>query len=309
MNGRVSVSSKLGVGSEFQVLLPVKREAPVVKMGTEALPDYLKTNAALSDTPSLKPPLKAEAPTLLIVEDNPGVAAYIESLLKKDYHIMTARDGQSGVDMAKENVPDLIISDVMMPKKNGYEVCRELKNDERTSHIPIILLTAKASSEDKVEGLKGGADAYLTKPFNQEELAVRIKKMIELRKKLQARYSDAKLTKLKTQKKADSLEDVFLQKLVEVVEKRLDDPSLGVVDLCREANLSNMQVNRNLKALTGETPSRFIRSIRLEKAMELLQTSDLNVSEVAYDVGFKDPAYFSRAFSEKFGQAPNTIRG
>jgi DNA-binding response OmpR family regulator len=248
---------------------------------------------------------------VLIIEDNRDVATYIESLLKKDYTIEIARNGQIGIDKALEIIPDIIISDVMMPEKNGYEVCQFLKNDERSSHIPIILLTAKATAEDRIEGLKEGADAYLIKPFNKEELFVRLEKLVEVRKALQEHFASnnrnikSKSSDLST---SLSLDERFLQKLSKVVEEKLNDNDLAVVHLCRAVNLSNMQVNRKLKALTGKTPSRFIRSIRLQKAIELLQTTELNISEIAYEVGFSEPNYFSRVFSEEFGYPPNVIR-
>lgn len=309
IGGEITVKSELGVGSEFQLLLPVRRQAPV---GQPDLQDKvsadLPSSSGSSNPPTILPHLKPDAAKLLLIEDSSDVVAYIESLLKKEYQLTVAQDGQAGINLAVEMVPDIIISDVMMPKKSGYEVCRELKTDERTSHIPIILLTAKATHDDKVEGLKEGADAYLTKPFDPEELMLRIGNLVETRRKLQERYSNKLVASLTQSKKTGSLDEIFLQKLVKVVEDRLDDPDLGVVDLCRAANLSNMQVNRKLKALTGETPSRFIRAIRLEKAIELLRSTDLNVSEVAYEVGFKDPNYFSRSFSEKFGHSPNVAR-
>jgi YesN/AraC family two-component response regulator len=218
-------------------------------------------------------------------------------------------NGQEGIDKALNKIPDIIISDVMMPKKNGFEVCEALKADERTSHIPIILLTAKAATEDRIEGLKVGADAFLTKPFNKQELFVRLEKLLELRKALQERFSSTEyLLTTKSPKSEPSMDEVFLKKLIDVVLERLDDPNLGVVDLCRTARLSHTHVNWKLKAMTFKTPSRFIRSIRLPKAVELLKTTDLNVSEIAYDVGFSDPNYFSRSFSEEFGYPPNVIR-
>ncbi len=316
MGGRIAVESKLGAGTDFLILLPVicGTETPKLDVDGRRMSPEIGEQLAVSE--SLVPSLgistfnkSAETPSLLIIEDNRDVVTYIESLLKKDYNIEIARDGQEGIDKALEMIPDIIISDVMMPEKNGYEVCQALKNDERSSHIPIILLTAKAATEDRIEGLKEGADAYLTKPFNKEELFIRLENLVELRKALQERYaSNNYLLKQPGLKSESSLDDIFLQKLIKVVQERLDDPDLAVVHLCRAANLSNTQVNRKLKALTGKTPSQFIRSIRLQKALELLQTTDLNISEIAYDVGFNDPNYFSRSFSEEFGHPPNAIR-
>jgi AraC-like DNA-binding protein len=157
--------------------------------------------------------------------------------------------------------------------------------------------------------LRGGADAYLVKPFHKEELFVRLEKLIELRKSLQQKNTGAAFfSRSIAYKKAPSLDDLFLQKLIQLVQERLDDTELSVNDLCRAVRRSNTQVNRKLKALTGKTPSQFIRSIRLQKAVELLKTTDLNVSEIAYEVGFNDPNYFSRSFSEEFGMPPNAIR-
>jgi CheY-like chemotaxis protein len=302
------VESELEKGTTFTVLLPIRQQAP------SSYPKSMASGLATEEEKSVVDSLsiigtKVDAPQLLIIEDNPDVITYIKSLLDKDYVIMVANDGEKGIETALENIPDIIISDVLMPKKNGYEVCQTLKNDERTSHIPIVLLTAKATAEDRIEGLRGGADAYLTKPFHKEELMVRLENLVALRNALQAHYTKTdSLFQLKNKKDQPSAEDVFLRKLITVVQERLDDPSLGVVHLCRAANLSNMQVNRKLKALTNKTPSVFIRSIRLHKGRELLQTTELNVSEVAYEVGFSDPNYFSRAFSEEFGMPPSEVR-
>jgi DNA-binding response OmpR family regulator len=252
-------------------------------------------------------PKFGDFPLLLLIEDNRDVVIYIQTLLQNSYDIRVAYDGAEGIEKAQEIIPDIIISDVMMPQKNGYEVCQTLKNDTRTSHIPIILLTAKASTPDRIKGLQQGADAYLTKPFNKEELQVRLQKLVALRQQLQEKYGQMPM--LQAPKTTTSnLEDVFLQKLCAVVEKRINDTDLGVKDLCFAAKLSPVQVNRKLKALTDKTPSLFIRLIRLQKGKEMLQSSDLTIAEVAYSVGFTDPNYFSRAFSEEFGHPPSERR-
>lgn len=316
MGGNIAVESQLGEGTDFLILLPVLHdpETPIPDNTelTSTYPNLADTTSEEKTVPALDLHTfnkSSETPSLLIIEDNRDVVTYIESILKRDYNIEIARNGQAGIDKALEMIPDIIISDVMMPEKNGYEVCQALKQDERSSHIPIILLTAKATTEDRIEGLKEGADAYLTKPFNKEELFIRLEKLVGLRKALQQRYSSTDYF-LKSAKSiaTSSPDDRFLQKLLKVVQDRLDDPDLGVVHLCRAAQLSNTQVNRKLKALTGKTPSQFIRSIRLHKAQELLKTTDLNISEIAYDVGFNDPNYFSRSFSEEFGYPPNATR-
>ena len=317
LGGQIAVESKLGTGTVFIILLPIKLSNNTIKrkqshqnLDSKVIPstNYLKEKLQpFLNTNLLQ--FHDKKPALLIIEDNKDIVTYINGLLNNKYQIKIARNGQEGIDKALAFVPDVIISDVMMPQKDGYEVCQYLKNDERTSHIPIILLTAKATTSDRIEGLKGGADAYLIKPFNKEELLIRLKKLIEVRKALQKRYSETiRILKPQKPKTEPTLEDVFLQKLIKVILDRLDDPDLAVVHLCRVAKLSNTQVNRKLKALTGKTPSQFIRFIRLQKAMELLQTTDLNISEVAYEVGFNNPNYFSRSFSEEFGFPPSTIR-
>ncbi len=320
MGGKIVVESKLGVGTDFLILLPIKNEAKAVKqdentkhldpaMGDES--EFKQSSENFVPSLAVNTFIKdSETPSILIIEDNRDVVTYIGSLLNKHYLITVAQNGQEGIDIALEIIPDIIISDVMMPEKDGYEVCKTLKLDDRTSHIPIILLTAKAAPQDRIEGLKGGADAFLTKPFNPQELFVRLEKLIDLRKVLQQRYAQAGyiLSPVKSGTNKPTLDDLFLEKLVKVVQDRLNDSDLEVLDLCKAVHLSNMQVNRKLKALTGKTPSRFIRSIRLQKAKELLETSQLNVSEIAYQVGFSEPNYFSRCFSEEFGIAPNVIR-
>jgi len=190
-----------------------------------------------------------------------------------------------------------------MPEMDGFEVCNFLKNDERTSHIPIVLLTARSEIQSKLHGFERGADAYISKPFNKNELLIRLKKLIEVRKTLQARYAHFSPTK-PSEDVAVKIEDAFLQKLRIEVEKKIDDPQFGIMELCRSVNLSRMQVHRKIKALSGKTTSIFIRSIRLQKAKELLLSTDMNVSEVAFEVGYSDPSYFSRTFTSEFGMPP-----
>lgn len=243
-------------------------------------------------------------PTLLIVEDSPDIVTYLKSCLEGQYEILTAPNGRLGVDRAIETIPDIIISDVMMPEMDGFELCDTLKNDERTSHIPIVLLTAKATVEDRIAGLKRGADAYLPKPFNKEELLVRLEKLVELRAKLQERYASLAPPSPPVDP-ALQMEDEFVQKVLQLVEENLDNENFGGQDIADQIFLSRTQVHRKLKALTGKSTGHFIRTVRLHKAMELLQSGTVSVKEAAYDVGFTDPAYFSRVFSEEFGPPPS----
>ena len=315
MGGSIRAESEVGKGSTFTVLLPVRTEA-----GTAgAHPRTANILAQLPVPQHIEPPVfrpaaaaNLEHPVLLLIEDNADVVTYLVGILATDYQIEVARNGREGIGKAFELVPDIVISDVMMPEKDGYEVCHTLKTDERTSHIPIVLLTAKAAQEDKLVGLRVGADAYLQKPFDKKELLVRLEKLVALRQKLQERNANSRdlaaRTASKTAAPPPTLDDLFLEKIRRVILEKMDDTELGILHLCRAANLSHTQVFRKLKALTGQSPTLFIRRLRLERAAELLKTTELNISEIAYEVGFSDPNYFSRAFHETFGEPPSAMR-
>ena len=313
MNGRIEVQSQLGKGTEFILYLPIEAKveptAEVLVAEQEAVRKTgLLTPAGIDPAPPADASDEEEAshrsalPELLIIEDNPDIVTYIKTILKDKYKAHTAGNGALGIEKALEIIPDIIISDVMMPEKNGYEVCETLKQDERASHIPIILLTAKATQADKVEGLKYGADAYLTKPFDKEELIVRLEKLVEFRRRLQRHYASGANASQTTE---PSVDDIFLQKLWAHIQDNLSDAEFGVPQLAAAIDMNQMQVYRKVKALTGKTPSQFIRSYRLQKGLELLQKGELNISEIAYDVGFTDPSYFSRVFQKEFGKSPS----
>ena len=233
---------------------------------------------------------------------------YLTACLEPHYRLLTAVDGQQGIDLAIEQVPDLIVSDVMMPVKDGFALCDTLKNDERTSHIPIILLTAKADFESRISGLRRGADAYLTKPFEQEELLVRLEQLLALRRKLQERYRTPSFAEQPAASEEVRVEDVFVQKLRELVLQNLEEEDFGIVQLCRALAVSRTQLHNKVKALTGRSTTEFVRMVRLHQARELLLTTDLNISEVGYEVGISNPAYFSRIYAEAFGESPSQTR-
>ena len=245
-----------------------------------------------------------QKPIVLIVEDNADVRAYVRGYLT-DFQVLESPDGIKGLVAARETIPDLIISDVMMPGKDGYELCRELKTDERTSHIPVILLTAKATSEHKIEGLETGADDYLIKPFEPKELVTRVRNLIETRRRLRERFS----VPLKPGEIAvTSMDDAFLKKAIAIVSERMGDERFGVDELGIALNMSRSQLHRKLTALTNQSTGGFIRYMRLHRAMDLLKGSAGNVAEIAYSVGFSDPSHFSRRFHEQFGVAPSDVR-
>lgn len=243
---------------------------------------------------------------LLIVEDNPDLRAFMRTVLQSGYKVTEAVDGQDGLAKADSSIPDLIISDVMMPGMDGFELCRKLKSNQRTDHIPVIMLTAKASREDKLEGLETGADDYLLKPFDEEELRIRIKNLITIRENLQKKFQREMMPKAETAKVL-SAHEKFLEKLKGVIEQNIDNELFGVDDLGREMAMSRSQVHRKLKALTNQPATVYIKYYRLHRAAELLKQGAGNVSEISYRVGFNSATYFSSCFHELFGYPPSVL--
>lgn len=313
MGGNISVESTLGAGTTFRVALPITNKAEIV-----AEPfDTPAESRIESFSPAAGLLQQATGSRLLIIEDNPDVADYLAACLGRHYHLDFAYDGRAGIEKALATIPDLIISDVMMPEKDGFEVVEALKNEERSSHIPIVLLTAKATIADRIAGLKRGADAYLAKPFVEEELLVVVSNLMDMRRKLQERYRNAGFEMApaaatngatQTPKTLFDLEDAFLKKVIALIDTHLDDAEFGNAELSRKMLMSESQLHRKIKALTDQSLSVFIRNVRLGRSRVLLQTTDLTISEVAYAVGFTDPAYFSRTFSAEFGAAPTAFR-
>ncbi len=328
MNGDITVKSKVAKGTSFTIQLPISNDAEIVTDANwkKERPTEIVTTTLPADLNFAKEEKQqTDKPSVLIVEDNADVIHYLISCLKNSYNIIIAMNGEEGIEKALEEIPDLIVSDVMMPIKDGFELCRTLKMDERSSHIPIILLTAKADIEARLEGLQRGADAYLSKPFHQEELQIILKNQLDLRKRLQGKLSQlsvgpntniasgdlaAELSAVEKEAAEQHLqiEDAFLQKIRTLIEKDLSDSDIGMPQLMRHLGMSRSQIYKKVKALTDRSPSQYIRSIRLHHAKELLEKGELNVSEVAYDVGFNSPSYFSEVYFEEFGLRPNETR-
>jgi YesN/AraC family two-component response regulator len=244
---------------------------------------------------------------VLIVEDNDDLVFYIKSCLNPDYQIFAASDGVQGEELAVEKIPDIIISDIMMPKQNGLDLCKKLKNDERTSHIPIILLTAKSTIEDRIAGIEHGADAYLAKPFSERELQVRIEKLLETRQKLREKFSQSNWQE-KPAEIANKQDLEFIEKVKNLLEKHLTDEDLGPDFLAAKLFVSRTQLHRKLKAITNLSTSHFINHYRIEKAKRLLKTTDLTIDQIAYDVGYANPSYFRRIFQKHLGKSATTYR-
>ncbi|QCW98936.1 response regulator [Aggregatimonas sangjinii] len=305
LGGEIEVQSTPNEGSIFKVALPITRNAP--KTSVDLLQRGERSVSQLAAVEFKKiTDLNEDLPLVLIIEDNKDVAYYLNQCLNGYYKTIHAINGIVGLEMAFEHTPDIVISDVMMPGKDGYEVCRMLKEDQRTDHIPIVLLTAKVTAKDRVLGLTQGADAYLAKPFLKEELFARLEQLLFLRKKLIAKFQQGQISKILA-KQPKNTETIFIAKVIELIHEELDNASFGVSKLSSKLGLSESQVYRKLKAITGKSTAIFIRTIRLESAKEQLRTTDKTVSEIAYAVGFNDPSWFSRAFKEEYGVAPGSI--
>ena len=247
----------------------------------------------------------AEPKSVLIVDDNGDIRTYLRSILQDSYQLLEAEDGQKGLDIAREQVPDLIVSDVMMPVMNGLEFCQHVKSDMVTSHIPVILLTARALSRHQIEGYESGADAYITKPFQPDVLMARITNLLRSRRVLKNLWSAPATSQAEP---TPDPEDPFIQRFKNVVGLRMADSDLSVEDIGSELGLSRVQLYRKVKALTGNTPVDLLRKARLASAMEELQQGHLSVSEIAYKVGFASPSYFTKCFKDEYGMVPGEVR-
>lgn len=303
MGGEIVVRSEIQKGSEFEVVLPIK-----TSLNSELNENHLaeKNKPIINENDkkvNLDQASKSALPELLIVEDNQDVLKFIETCLKDDFKIKVASNGEEGINMALEGIPDIVLSDVMMPKKDGYELCSTLKQDERTSHIPIVLITGKVDYESRIEGLTSGANAYLSKPINREELLLRMKNMMSLKMEIQQHYGN--LTVEKGNDDFIPSENKFLLKVKSIVLENLDHDQFNVSYLSELVHMSRAQLHRKITALTGSSTSDFIKKIQIEEAKKLLKEGEYNVGEIAYKLGFKTQSHFSRVFSEATGIAPS----
>lgn len=248
-----------------------------------------------------------ELSTILIVDDNEDIRSYLRVLLAGQYYVIEASDGQNGLRLAKESVPDLIVSDVMMPVMDGLTFCSKIKEDEVTSHIPVILLTARSEESQRIEGYEHGADAYITKPFSDNLLLVRISNLLQARR--QRKNDEAKQMLSAEDIQTDEPgERMFLERFKKVAKSHIGDANLRMDDLGSELSLSKVQMYRKVKALTGKTPAEVLREMRMQKAYSLLKQTDKTISEVAAEVGFAIPGYFSACFKKQFGINPTELR-
>ena len=312
--GEIDLKSISGVGTEITIMLPVDQIAYAgsdTEMEIPAL-DSIDPDLEISlDFEPKKESLTEEEISAqniaLVIEDNDDIRNFLRLTLEPSYRVFDAIDGESGIEKATEIIPDIIVCDVMMPGKDGFDVTKILKKQEKTSHVPIILLTAKAGVENRIAGLETGADAYVPKPFSSEELHARIKNLIDGRKKLKEKFSRALMVKPDVASEP-SMEEKFLMRVKNAVEALLDDENFSVEELSKEVGMSRAQLHRKLIALTGVSASRFVRNYRLEHAYQLLQNKVGTVSEIAYRVGYSSPAYFTKCFTEDFGISPSQVK-
>ena len=298
LHGQINVKSELHEGTTFDVTFPITKEAPLVQwhptITTFTQPTEVSTTS--------KPLGPSNAPTILVVEDHTDLRHYLRSLLM-DYDLLEADNGRHALSLAYQEIPDLIISDIMMPEMDGFELCQNIKTDQRTSHIPVILLTAKSSQDDRLEGLKGGADAYLTKPFDKRELFIRIEKLLESRIRLQHHYQQFQMLP-----KEAVEENKFLDRIRTIIESNLNNEQFQIEDLANEIHLSRTQVYRKLKALTGKTFTAILKEMRIHRAQELLTKTDKTIGAIAFELGFRDQSYFTKVFKEVAGKPPKEMR-
>jgi signal transduction histidine kinase/DNA-binding response OmpR family regulator/ligand-binding sensor domain-containing protein len=307
-SGIIKIVSKEGFGSEFIVYLPIGKDHLKVKNSEHVDHYQLPEETFQMDTePDKKDILlnneEEKKGEILIIDDNPDIIKYLNQVLQADYRILVAFDGNSGYDLAIEKIPDLIISDVMMPGMDGLELCRRLKSDIKTSHIPIFLLTARTSLLYQLEGYEMGADDYITKPFNEKTLKVRIRNVLNTRKKLSERFKREHVLRPRDIA-VTTPDEKFLEKLMDIIEENISDPEFNVEKLSREMGMSHSLIYKKLIALTDLNIVEFIRSVRLNCAAQLLSRSKMMVSEVCVEVGFTDAKYFSKCFQKQFNKTP-----
>lgn len=310
--GTIDLKSISGVGTEIVILLPVVQNLigeasgnPVTALEPMDPELELPDNGPAAIRKLSDNELDAQN-IILIIEDNDDIRRFVSLTLSMDYRIFEANNGTTGWEMAKELVPDLIISDIMMPGMDGLQLTKAAKKHEQTSHIPIILLTAKAGEDHRVEGLRTGADAYIPKPFSGKELQAQVQNLINQRQALKRKFSRGVMMR-PAEVKEPSLEERFLMKVRKSVEQNMGNEHFSVEDLASDVNLSRAQLHRKLVALTGLSASRYIRNFRLEHAMDLLKKNVGSVSEIAYRVGYSSPAYFTKCFTEDYGMSPSQV--
>lgn len=310
MGGQITVKSAIGKGTVFSVMLPLKHGASQWEKWVPSEPDkniipfFTIPNPSLHETESSN----QDTITILLVEDNQDVAFYIGDLLKDRYRLLYAREGKEGLEKAIEYMPDLILTDLMMPGMNGFDLCREIRNSIVLNHIPIIIITAKSEDMDRVQGIEAGADAYLLKPFNTDELYVRIAKLLEQRRILREKYSHALHNNCTETVKLFPADQVFIDRLTDIIYSQISDTSLNSDKIAEKMCMSKSQLNRKVRVITDNNTTVYITHIRMEKAKRMLSSNDMPIGDIAIQCGFEDVGYFGRVFKQTFRMTPSQYR-
>nr|WP_254424802.1 substrate-binding domain-containing protein [Capnocytophaga sp. oral taxon 878] len=309
-NGTISVESTEGEGTTFVIRLPFSQEQVSAKAVYDS--NYIETHLDLlpslpASAEKLKLPTASpsapEKPTVLIVEDNEDMRQFIRYILSDSYNLIEAENGEEGFEVAKKHLPDVVISDVMMPKTDGFDLCQLIKTNVATNHIPVILLTAYALDEQKQVGFESGADAYISKPFNVKLLKTRVRKLIENRKKIRESFSNFLLNETK-QETLGKVEQQFITDFTHYVENSIANPEMNIDEIADALGLSRSNLYRKIKSLTDYSPNELIRTIRVKYAKQLLNSKAKSISEVAYEVGFSSPSYFAKCFKDFYNESP-----
>lgn len=300
--GTISVESDERQGTIFTVDLPcVCAEQPVAEEAIQESSSHEFPAEAVGDDEEAEKNYDASKATVLVIDDNPDIRAYVHTLLSSEYSVVEAADGAEGIRKAMKYVPDVIVSDVMMPGMDGVECCRRLKSELQTCHIPVILLTACSLDEQRIQGYAGGADSYISKPFSSQLLLARIRNLIEGRRRMKQFFCDGQAL---AKENICDLDKDFVQRFKTLIEEKMGDSELNVEDLGKEMGLSRVQLYRKIKSLTNYAPNELLRMARLKRAASLLASSDMTVAEIGYEVGFTSPSYFTKCYKEQFGESP-----
>ena len=291
-------------GATFTVLFPAQSVSQyhptVVTLPSEEA--EVSTTLVETDFPMGEEETRdADRPAVLVIDDNADIRNYVKTLLAEEYHVLDAPEAATGIRLAMKYVPDVIVSDVMMPGMDGVECCRRLKTELQTCHVPVILLTACSLDEQRIQGYNGGADSYISKPFNSQLLLSRIRNLIDSRRQLRQFFGDNQTL---AKENICDIDKDFVSRFKSLVEEKMRDPELNVEDLGKDMGLSRVQLYRKLKSLTNYAPNELLRQARLKKATSLLASSEMTVAEIAYEVGFSSPSYFTKCYKEQFGESP-----
>ncbi|MCK5456662.1 MAG: response regulator, partial [Melioribacteraceae bacterium] len=302
-HGEITVESEIEKGATFVMSFPLGKnhlkEDELIYTDSE-----LNPREDANEEESILLSDQEDKPLLLIVEDNKDVRDFIIRIIENEYRFYEAEDGEEGLDKAFKYMPDLIISDIMMPKKTGDRMCEELKKDQITCHIPIILLTAKSLEEDKINGLERGADDYLIKPFNDKELLVRINNLIVQRKNLREKYlKEAEINPIEIA--VTSLDKKFIERMIKIVEENISNTEFDVRQLADDLHVSRTQLYRKFSSVLGEKPKDFVRKYRIKRAADLIKQNYGNITDVSYQVGFDNLSYFTKCFKQIYNQSPH----